>query len=314
MNPTFRELIVNNLIQSDREIWFCTQGSVAITSPKLRIDGQTFRMPVSKLSAERIILHARQAPFGKGEETIVDSTVRKVWELLPSQFELNNPQWDLLIEDILTSLQKPLRLSNYRMEATLYRLLVYEPGGFFLPHRDSEKMDGMIATLVVTLPGRHAGGELIVRHDGKAAVLDTYRASYGSAISYTAFYADCEHEVKPLLKGHRVSLVYNLTAKLDEARAIASSAEGTAEGLADVLRQWPKAQKRLAIVLDHRYTARGVSMHLLKGSDQAKAQQVFEAAKLANCECYLTLLTRKENGASDYYPSGGKKFYSRDVD
>ena len=39
-------------------------------------------------------------------------------------------------------------------------------GGFFLPHRDGEKLDGMVATLVVTLPTKHAGGELIVSHNG----------------------------------------------------------------------------------------------------------------------------------------------------
>lgn len=285
-----------------------------MANPKLRIDGQTIRVPVSKLSAERIISCARQAPFGKGEETVVDPAVRKVWELLPCQFELNNPQWDLVIEDIVTSIQKPLRLSNYDLDATLYRLLVYEPGSFFLSHRDGEKLDGMVATLVVTLPGRHTGGELVVKHDDKTVVLDTYAASRGTALSYTAFYADCEHEVKPLTRGHRVSLVYNITAKLDETQAIASSTAGTSVGLAIVFRQWPKGVKRLAIVLDHRYTASGVRLQLLKGSDLAKAQQVFEAARLANCKCYLTLLTRKEHGASDYYPSTREKFYSREVD
>ena len=35
---------------------------------------------------------------------------------------------------------------------SLYKLLLYEPGSFFLPHRDTEKGDRMFATLVIVLP------------------------------------------------------------------------------------------------------------------------------------------------------------------
>ena len=70
----------------------------------------------------------------------------------------------------------------------------------------------MVATLVVVLPSSHEGGELIVRHDGKEQTIDFGGAS-GDAfhIHYAAFYADCEHEIRPLKKGYRLCLVYNLT-------------------------------------------------------------------------------------------------------
>jgi hypothetical protein len=35
---------------------------------------------------------------------------------------------------------------------------VYEKGGFFLPHRDSEKHDRMVASLIVVLPNPFEGG------------------------------------------------------------------------------------------------------------------------------------------------------------
>jgi hypothetical protein len=41
---------------------------------------------------------------------------------------------------------------------------VYAPGQFFVPHQDSEKEDGMIATLVVTLPSNFSGGAIVVKH------------------------------------------------------------------------------------------------------------------------------------------------------
>lgn len=174
----------------------------------------------------------------------------------------------------------------------------------------------MVATLVIMLPSKHTGGELIVRHEGKEAILQTLEAPSSRGISYAAFYADCEHEVRPLKKGFRVSLVYNLSAKRNPILWEASSAsgEGTSAGLAKVFGKWPKALAKAAIVLDHRYTRQGVSAELLKGSDQAKAKQNFGAAEEANCQCYLTLLTRKEQGEADYYVPTRSNFYSRDTE
>jgi hypothetical protein len=38
------------------------------------------------------------------------------------------------------------------VEARLYKLLLYEPGGHFVTHRDTEKEAGMFATLLICLP------------------------------------------------------------------------------------------------------------------------------------------------------------------
>jgi 2OG-Fe(II) oxygenase superfamily len=54
--------------------------------------------------------------------------------------------------------------------ATLYNLLIYDKGSFFVSHRDTEKAPGMIATLVLTLPSQPEGGELVVRHKDQASV------------------------------------------------------------------------------------------------------------------------------------------------
>ena len=48
----------------------------------------------------------------------------------------------------------------------LYKLLLYETGGFFKPHRDTEKEDKMFATLIIQLPTEHEGGQLLVKHKG----------------------------------------------------------------------------------------------------------------------------------------------------
>ena len=37
-----------------------------------------------------------------------------------------------------------------------------------------------------------------------------------SELAYAVFYADCQHEVKEVLSGHRVSLVFNLLIEPDD--------------------------------------------------------------------------------------------------
>jgi predicted 2-oxoglutarate/Fe(II)-dependent dioxygenase YbiX len=55
---------------------------------------------------------------------------------------------------------------------------LYEKGGFFKPHRDTEKEDKMFATLIIQLPTEYEGGQLIVNHNGlnkKTAILKKLR-------------------------------------------------------------------------------------------------------------------------------------------
>lgn len=94
----------------------------------------------------------------------------------------------------------------------LYKLLLYEPGGHFAPHRDTEKSPGMFGSLVVTLPSAFAGGELCVQHGGRTSVFDQAKES-AECPSFVAFYADCTHEVRTLRSGYRVALVYNLVRR-----------------------------------------------------------------------------------------------------
>ena len=41
------------------------------------------------------------------------------------------------------------------VEAELYKLLLYQEGDYFAPHRDTEKTDGMFATMTILLPSQH---------------------------------------------------------------------------------------------------------------------------------------------------------------
>ena len=53
------------------------------------------------------------------------------------------------------------------------------------------------------------GGDLSFNHRGRTFRWQT-ESSTSTAFSYSAFYADVEHELQPITSGTRVVMVYNL--------------------------------------------------------------------------------------------------------
>ena len=155
--------------------------------------------PVPEAQAHALIEAAERAPYGKGPETLVDTAVRDCWQIDAQRVRLGGGAWPETFARILDTAAAGLGCPGGRLDARLYKLLVYEPGGFFLPHRDTEKADGMIATLSVSLPAAGAGGELVVRHHDREVVVDMH-AEEPSELAFAAFYADCTHEIRPVLE------------------------------------------------------------------------------------------------------------------
>ncbi|RLA44484.1 MAG: 2OG-Fe(II) oxygenase, partial [Gammaproteobacteria bacterium] len=192
------DTLMQALAEVDRPSDVCTSGDLPLTMPGLVVEGLgTLHLPLGGSQARELIGHCRQAPYGKGTKTLVDTAVRRVWELDAKSVQFTNPKWTLLIDSIIGKVQQKLGLESCKLTAHLYKLLVYETGSFFLPHRDGEKLDRMVATLVVVLPSVHEGGALIVSHDGHQHEVTFSGAASGYELSYAAFYADCQHEVKP---------------------------------------------------------------------------------------------------------------------
>ncbi|KAI1917252.1 hypothetical protein LOZ65_005143 [Ophidiomyces ophidiicola] len=122
----------------------------------------------------------------------------------------NTSKWqEKIFSGIMKTVIKELRVYTGRIRAERYKFLLYEPGAFFLPHQDSPKANGMFGTLVVCLPSKHDGGEVVVTHQGKSRILES-AATSGSSTSFAAWYIDVTHEIKPVKIGHRMVITYNL--------------------------------------------------------------------------------------------------------
>ncbi len=275
--------------QIDRPGTFCAAGCVPAVLPGLEVEGlEPVGLPLTPRTAKELKKHCHQAPYGKGEKTLVDTSVRRVWRLEPDRFALTNPDWDRVMKGIVARVQEELGLEKQKLESHLYDLLLYEKGSFFLPHRDGEKLDRMVATLVVVLPSSHEGGELIVRHDGQERTIDLGDpAGDPFHIHYAAFYADCEHEVRPLKKGYRLCLVYNLALAKSKKFLSAPRDSEHIEAIAALVQKWASDEgstEKLAITLDHQYTQDGLTWDALKGTDRVTARVLAEAAQKAGCK------------------------------
>ncbi|MEP6649871.1 MAG: 2OG-Fe(II) oxygenase [Lapillicoccus sp.] len=258
-------------------------------------------LPLSAAQAKELCDLGRPARFGRGERTMTDRTVRDTWEIPKESVRV---EWNAAFGSALEKVRDGLGLApDRRLTAELHSVLVYEPGQFFVPHQDSEKDDGMVATLVVTLPSPHTGGELVIHHGGKAT---TYRASK-TKITLVAFYADCLHEVRPVTAGHRMALTYNLLLDGGSTGATQVPDPAVVEGLADLIgahlatrRRHPYEDgvldppNRLVYLLDHEYTARGLSWSRLKGADARRAALLQAAADSVHCDLALALAEIQE--------------------
>lgn len=302
--------VLNN-IKGDTN--FVSSGTISFIIPGLTIDGVgEVGFPLQKEMAEKIIQQAHTAPFGKGAETLVDKTVRNTWEINKEEVNFCNEKWDAKLKKIIQKVKEELSLEDENITANFYKLLLYEKGSFFKPHKDSEKEKGMFATLVITLPGEYEGGEFVIEFDNKQKIIGRNIDKFD--IQYTAFYADCSHELLEVKSGYRLSLVYNLI-KGNKTVDLGPVATGHhVNSLLPLFKQVMQIEgcPPLAYILEHQYTPENFSMSLLKRNDNLKTQVIVEAARQVGMYINVGLLTHYFMGGIE--DDGNYNYYSRDVD
>ena len=305
---------------------FCSAGVRAMPLPGLVVEGVgPIALPLLQVQADQLIAIAERAPYGRGEETLVDTEVRRTWQIAPERVRIEGRHWAQGLEAIALQVRTGLGVTG-TVVAELYKLLVYDQGSFFVSHRDTEKAPGMFATLVIALPSRHAGAELLVRHQGRELRLGLQCPDPGDA-AFAAFYADCTHEVLPVTAGCRLVLVYNLLRQGAGTLPQPPSYVAETTGVASLLRQWSEGKRvgggmaggdaapapnnnpdKLVYPLEHAYTPAELSFQALKGADAAVAALLVDAAAQAGCDLHVALLTVQESESAEPtgYSSSGR--------
>ncbi|KAJ7622621.1 hypothetical protein DFH06DRAFT_1009458, partial [Mycena polygramma] len=245
--------------------------------PGLTVDGMGIvGLPLSPRDAGILRRHADQAPFGHGDKTVVDTSVRNIWEVAADSVKFKNPAWAKFIADtVVKKVVQALGVSYSPAVAPrceLHKLLLYETGSHFSPHQDTEKEPGMFATVVIILPSEYTGGQVRVSHGTKK---DTFDTAALSAVNFAllAWYTDVRHEVKHITSGFRLALSYKLihTARNTLSPSIPDSGAAIAD-LTRVLRNWGNNRyseevSQVAYILDHQYSTMSLKRASLKGRD-----------------------------------------------
>lgn len=116
---------------------FACAGRTSFSLPGLDIEGiGKIGLPLSEEIANKIKAIASKAPFGRGLQTLYNPAVRDTWQLSPSQVKITNPLWDQHMQSLISSIKDKLGCEGKLIHAELYKLLLYEKGQHFLPHRD----------------------------------------------------------------------------------------------------------------------------------------------------------------------------------
>ena len=196
---------------------FFVQGSLDAPIPRVEIDGVgVLSFPVPGSQIEAVIKRAHRAPYGRGEHTIVDTSVRNAWQLDSADVRIGGKAWE-----------KTFRL--------------------------------MMST--------------VMRKKKQQAALTA-----------------------PLYEGEVAAAAEILGATFRERGA----------------------PMKIAWLLEHQYSAAGLSFAGLKGQDAARVQVLSQAAERAGCAAYLGVVHIEETGPAephfDMYGYGRSRFGWHDED
>ncbi len=281
--------------------------------------------PITDEQIAKLIAMAKPAAFGWKDQTIIDESVRKALGIPKSYVRIPKKQWNAVITPLLTYFKNQLGLPRKsELTATFHSMNIYTEGCFFKPHQDSEKEEGMVATLVIILPTEYEGGELLIDLNGKKTTIG-HQTHKVPNYTLAAFYADCYHEVKPVTAGTRITLTYNLSLKnytgnlsslhdkdfdtrVSTALANCFSSDTTAS---PYVRRPPK----VVYLLDHQYTQKGLSWSALKNNDSVRVNTLLTAADEQGLDAYLALADMNEVWECTFdYDSYRRRRYTDDSD
>lgn len=300
---------------------FYVSGRQEIFAPRITVDGVgTVALPLLPQQAAELAAVAEQAPYGRGPDTLVDTEVRRTWQIGAERVHIGGRHWAANLETIVSRCADGLGVQG-PVSAELYKMLVYDEGSFFLGHRDTEKQPGMFATLVIVLPSSYAGGELLIRHHEREVCLEL-SCEDAAEVAFAAFYADCWHEVRPITGGCRLALIYNLVRPGRGERPQPPAHDDEVDEVVTLLERWrcdlaagsTQVPKKLIYPLEHVYTSAEIGFQTLKNADAAVGALLVKAARKAQCDLSLALVNIAETGsAEEVYYRRSRHFY-RDSD
>lgn len=265
-------------------------------------------LPLNEESLIKLKTHAAKAPYGKGSQTIHDLKVRDTWQI--NAMDVSTPNEPAFFTRTIHLLARQTLKDHFKIdadkmgvEAHLYKMLIYETGGHFTTHRDTEKEPGMFATYLMQIPvvTGFTGGMIDIKLGNQQRQYDFSQDSTNT-FHEIVFYADCEHKLHQVQTGWRVVLAFNLIWKkhypdMTTRQMMVAIPQGLMrtinlysqiEGLVNTWEQLGfNHQRYIAFPLDHHYTKSNFSFAALKGNDSILAQCFLNCNKLNVSLCLV---------------------------
>ena len=277
--------------------------------PDITVGGLAMSCPPTPEDLTHLETLATPAPYGRGEDTILDAKVRDARQIDAEHMTLEGAAWTALKQTMLTEIATRMGLEDTKLSLVPLKLLIYERGGHFADHADTEKHRGMIASAALIVPSTYTGGTLVVENDGKTL---KYGTDGASEWRWIAWYADCRHRLKPVRDGVRMSITFAVCANPDGALVAlersplpirrALWARSTPHHETDWAARGGRTRagderygQKCVWVLSHRYTEAGLRANLLKGADRMLARIVLDTPHEQH---YLGWLEVRETGSA----------------
>lgn len=125
-------------------------------------------------------------------------------------------------------------------------------------------------------------------------------------------YADVMHEVRPVISGYRLVVVYNLAQTSPGPMPSAAKLFGQKNEVTKVLAAWHRGVRKrnhsaplfLAYKLDHEYTEASLNLNSLKGLDKTRVDCLIQGCRQNDVGIYLASCEKAESGGCE---NGGGK-------
>lgn len=81
---------------------FYASGRAELLAPRIEVEGVgPIALPLLPVQAEQLVAAAERAPYGRGSLTLVDTAVRRTWQIGPDQVRIAGKHWPKTLDGIV---------------------------------------------------------------------------------------------------------------------------------------------------------------------------------------------------------------------
>lgn len=157
----------------------------------------------------------------------------------------------------------------------------------------------MLGTMIICLPAKHKGGDLVLSHNGVRKRFTTSTQQPTCA----CWYSDVVHEVTKVTAGYRLVLTFNLVMLEPERTALPAAELMLQQPLLQrALKAWTyhgDPEKDLLFALDHKYTEASLKASSLKTVDRARMTALQRYAEQFRYDIFLATMEHYRHGQAE---------------